>query len=340
MTSFHPLFTVSLLHSYYSGEACQDFDFVFPAETMRQMKNGKLVYRIREGRLHVLYEAGESGAAFRLADGQTLRIGFRLLNPYFMNFTKQGPYTRELRPLYQNVKKASQLNAPKGVVLAGPLFSHSLANSKRPVTVTLKDAGGQTVQTDFVTADAGGSAISYDLTRWDAGLYSVEEVYAESKKITAYYTDPELQRQGAFGALEVHVKKSFYKTAPDFKIRFDAKEETLRYYVVAQNYTDAEFNQLSVSDVGFTEGGRPEVRFTKVASSAFTSDDISPELLRQESADKLVLFKSQAPVAWREEARAKIQLSKNGEALITHLPQPGVNQPHSDRIIQISKPKG
>jgi len=146
-----------------------------------------------------------------------------------------------------------------------------------------------------------------------------------------------LQKEGLWGVIDVTVDSSFYTAAPDFEIAFDAKGEILKYYIVATNYTETEFNQLSVADAGFTEDARPEVTFTKVSAGGFLSDDISPELLGDSTA-QIVLFKSQTAIARQEKARKKIQLSKNGSVLMTHLPQPGTDRPHSDLIIQVSKP--
>jgi hypothetical protein len=53
---------------------------------------------------------------------------------------------------------------------------------------------------------------------------------------------------------------------------------------------------------------------------------------------RVVLFKSQAVVARREKARKKIQLKKNGDILIAHLPQPSGDRANGNVIVRISKP--
>ena len=124
---------------------------------------------------------------------------------------------------------------------------------------------------------------------------------------------------------------------PEFTVPFAAKEETLKYYVVAKNYTNADFNLLSVTDTGFTEDGRPQLQFDKVAPGAFTPDEI-PLALLNEGGTQVVLFKSQTTVTRKDRARRKIQLNKNGDVLITHLPQPGEIKSNANLIIHISKP--
>ena len=214
---------------------------------------------------------------------------------------------------------------------------HVLTNGARPVTVTLKDKTGTTLQTDEVTAAANRLAVSYDLTAQSSGFYSVEADFPGGPTLNAYYSDAELFTASVFGVVEVTIDQSLYAAAADLQIDFGARLETLKYYIVARNYSDAELNQLSVSDAGFVEDSRPQINFDKKLSGAFTPADISPDLLTGGSA-KVVLFQSQATVARTERARKKIQLKKNGTPLITHLPQPRPDQTNADLIIPVSKP--
>jgi hypothetical protein len=308
---------------------------LLPADTARRLENGKLLAKVREGKLHLLFESGEGGAPLVSLAGQTLRIGLKLVNPSFGNLTSVGP--GPAFTLYRNGADPVQLSGAEKRSLAGRIFTHTLTDAARPVKVTLKEAGGGVIQTDTVTAEEGRSALSYDLTGRSAGRYRVDEVYPGSSAAALYYSDPELSRAGAFGAAEVTIDGNFYAAPPAFEIAFDAKEETVKYYLVARNYTDTEFDQLSVSDAGFAEEGRPQLTFTRIAPAAFTADEIAPALLGGADA-KVVLFKSQTAVARRERPRKKIQLKKNGDVLIPHLPQPGEGKPNSEMIIQISKP--
>ena len=92
-----------------------------------------------------------------------------------------------------------------------------------------------------------------------------------------------------------------------------------------------------MTDAGYNEDTRPQVQFTKVSQGAFAATDISPSLLTN-SSSRVVLFKSQSPIPRLEKARRKIQLSKNSDVIIKHLPLPGKDKSNSDMIIQISKP--
>jgi len=335
-TQFKTLFVLSIAHAYYS-ERCEDVAFFIPTATGQWLKNGKLLARELAGKLYVLFEADDNGTALKPIPGRTLRIGLRLVNPFFSNFTEIDTSFASSTLLYGNTAAPAALDAPAKVKLVGKVFSHVLTDGARPVTVTLKDGAGATLQTDEVTAAANRLVVSYDLTARSSGVYSVEEDFPGGPTLNAYYSDAELFTASVFGVVEVTIDNSLYAAAADLQIDFAARLETLNYYVVARNYSDAELNQLSVSDAGFVEDGRPQINFDKKLSGAFTPAEISPDLLTGGSA-KVVLFQSQATVARTERARKKIQLKKNGTPLITHLPQPRPEQTNADLIIPVSKP--
>lgn len=254
---FRILFTVTLSHTYYRDGLCKDFDFRIPTDTQQWLNNGRLLVKVREGKLYVLFEVGEDNQPLVLLAEQTLQFGLKLNNPFFSNFTQLDINSAQAF-LYKNTTiHPNQLAPPEN----------------RPV-------------------------ISLPM---------------------------ELQRQGIFGIIEITLdNEHFYTTdpkkVPDFKISFAAREETLKYYVVAKNYTDAEIEQLTVSDQGN-------------AGITFTREFIEKNLL-----GRVLLFKSMTAVKRQETAREKIQLNKNGEALIKHLPQPSVSKTAADFIIQLSKP--
>ena len=337
---FPVFFTLTISHTYYS-QVCQDFSFIIPTDTAQLLKNGRLITKVREGKLYVFFAADEAKTALVPLPGNTLRFGLKLLNPFFSNFTDFN--FNSATPIYRNATNTSVLDEAQATTLVGQLFSRPLANTERPVTITLKDSKGHVLKTDTFTDNNKRSTLSYDLTGQSAGVYSVEESYTGNTETTAYYSDAELQQQGIFGVIEIKIDSSFYTTAPEFAISFTAKQETLKYYVVAKNY---EAPKLSVKDEGGdeppVEDGRAKINFDQILPADFTDQDISPTLLSNKIAE-IVLFKSQEVVSRQEKARQKIQLQnrKNGqvEVLIPHLPQPGVNKTNSDIIVQLTKPK-
>jgi hypothetical protein len=148
--------------------------------------------------------------------------------------------------------------------------------------------------------------------------------------------DAELMRSQLYCIAEIEIDAAFYTTAPAFQIAFAARQETLKYYVVASNYSSGDFNQLGVSDAGFTADARPQIDFDRVAASAFGADDIPATMLGDADA-RITLFRSQQPVARREKGRSRIQLARNTDILVTQLPQPGAAAANANLIVHLSK---
>ena len=332
ITTFRKLFTLNVIHGYYS-DCCRDFNFIVSAETAGLLRNGKLIAKVLDGKLNVLYEADDEGAALVPMVGKRLRFGMKLLNPLFSNITEFAVPT----PLYRNSMIAESLDPALEVVMTGRLLRHEITRTTRPVTVTVTDSTGHQLQKETISTENDNSTITCDLSGHVSGMYSVEEYYQGETEKVKYYFDVELLQAGVFGVVEIEIISGFYTSRPSFAISFNAKQDTLKYYVVAGNYNTAEFNKLSVADHGFAEDERPLINFTRVASDDFTSDEIPPEILAK-AGDKVVLFKSQGFVARQEQARKKIQLSKNGDVLIMHLPQVGADRACGDVVTHISKP--
>ncbi|HEY9698907.1 MAG TPA: hypothetical protein V6D10_16710 [Trichocoleus sp.] len=331
---FNILFTLKLHHSYYQ-ERFDDIAIHALADTVQQLKSGRLVQKVHNGVLYVLFEVDETGNPIAALTGETLRFGVQLLNPFFSNFTDFN--LNSAHYLYANTAAPNQLDHPIPVKLVGRQFSTTLTQIDRPVTVGLSDRAGQIIHRQIITNSVNHSTFSFDLSGQKPGLYSLDEQYPTTTVITPYYFDPELQQSSSFGVVEITINDEFYTAAPEFAIAFQAKQETLKYYVVANRYTDAELNQLSITDAGFTEESRPKIDFSTVLPATFTPEELSPALLGNPQT-KLVLFKSQNPVVRQEKARRNIRLLKNGDVLISHLPQPAASHTTADLIIHLFKP--
>jgi hypothetical protein len=329
---FNTLFTVGVSHAYYR-RGCQDFDFVLPADSSRLLKNGGLIAKVVEGKLFMFLAADRVASSAMLVD-RTLRIGLKLLNPFFSNFTQAGFEFNKLRAFYRNRTTPNVLDRAKTVQLVGDIYSHGVINGDRPLVLTMRNLDGQGIRRNTLTTKSDGATIAYNLSNQPSGVYTIEEAVGSTKKNINYYSDPDLCQQPIFGIVEIKIDSSFYERPPEFNISFAAKEEFLKYYVVANNYAD--LNKLVVVDLG--EPGRSPIAFNKILPAAFTKDDILPNLLGNSHA-KVALFKSQTAVSRQEQMRQKIQLRNNGDVLIPSLPQPSIDRPNSDLIVQISKPK-
>jgi hypothetical protein len=333
---FAALCTVEVTHAYYGG-VCRDFAFIIPAGTAHLLDGGRLIAKVLDGRLHVLFEVADEGGPLAPLSGATLRIGLKLRNPYFGNFTAIGFDTGSAIAVYRNSVNVSQLDAPVPAVRISQAFSHALADEARPVSVSVKDPLDRVVAAETVSAEHDRPSVSFDLSDCAPGLYTITETYPGNVALsTLADLDPELAREDVFGVVEITIAPALYAAPAAFQIAFDAREQTLKYYVVAKDYAGAEFDQLAVSDAGFTDEGRPEVTFTKVSAAGFSPADIPSRLLGNGDT-RVVLFQSQGPVKRQGRGRQRIQLSRNGEVLVGNLPQPGADRSTSDVIVHLSK---
>ncbi|MBL1179235.1 hypothetical protein [Pantanalinema sp. GBBB05] len=331
---FKILLTLKINHSYYQN-GIDSIGISTLADTMELFHRGQLIQKIHKGVLYVLVKVDETGNPIVDLAGETLRFGVQLLNLFFSNFTDFTLSSSHY--LYSNTTVPDQLDQPVLVKLVGRQFSTTLTQPDRPVIVNLRGSSGQIIHHQTIDTLEHDATLSYDLSGQRSGAYSLEEQYPTTIITTPYYFDPELQQSRAFGIVEITIDTKFYTTAPELTIAFQAKQETLKYYIVAHRYSEAELNQLTITDTGFTEENRPEINFSPVFPAAFTAEDLSPDLL-ETSHTKVVLFKSQAPVRRQEQARRNIQLLRNGDVLIPHLPQPAASQTTADLIIHLSKP--
>lgn len=327
MIRFDPLLALRVTHAYHGGP-CEDFAFVLPRDTAERMRGLKLIAKPAAGALSVLFAADGDGAPLVPHAGKTLRIGLKLLNPEFGNYTELGFAPARQTALYRNRTAPGQLDASEHVALVGSLVSHTLAATVRPVTVAIEDEDGRTLRSATVADDRSG--VSFDLAGLAPGMLRLEEGGAAS----SLYFDPELVQAGVLCLVELRLDGSFAVAPPSFEIAFAARSEILKYYLVARS---EELGQLGVADAGFADDGRPEVRFTRVSADGLTADDLPRALLERDGAG-VVLFKSQAPVARRARGRRKIQVSRNGDVVIEHLPQPGAGKTDANLIVHVSKP--
>jgi hypothetical protein len=340
---FRQLATLRVTHAY-NGGISPDLDYAIPAETAAALRRGRLLAKVTGGVLYLLYEADDAGQPIVSAAGATLRIGLRLDNPVFRNVT--APASLPPAPqiaLWRNRTSPTALDALEARALVGAVFKHPLADTARPVTVSAEDDTGRVLCTETLTAAHGGSTFAFDLTGIAPGPITVREVYdVGPPRLARYVLHPELARENLLGIVELAIPAAFYASPPPppaFEIAFAARTETLRYYLVVTNYTDADFDKLAVADAGFAEEPRTKIEFDKVPAGSFGPGDLSPTTLGGEATSKYVLFKSKVPIARQERARRKIQLTKAPDVLFEHLPQLRAEQSDSNLIIHVSKAK-
>lgn len=334
LTRFDTLFTISVDHEYYAGQ-CPDFRYHVPVTTVARGNRGRLLFKQRDDRFHCLYEADGDGNALSPVAGEKLVFGLVLTTPYFANYSVYD--FSGLTPCYRNANVPDALAAPLPVRLSGELIHRDLASVDRPVTIDLKDPAGATLDTLTLSPAQTRNAVNFDSRHLPEGRYQVKETYAGSQFTSEHYLHRELLQRGVFGIVEIELAAPMYTTPPAFTIPFLAREEIVKYYIVAENYTDGEFNALTVTDQGFLADGRSEITFTRFLPAQFTSDDIDAALL-EGAGKKLAVFKSNSVEKRHHAPRHNIQLNRNGETLIPQLPSPGADTSRQEFVISLEKP--
>jgi hypothetical protein len=341
MIGFKTLFSLAVTHDYYGG-ACGDVGFVMPQDVAQLMRGAGLLAKTIDGALHVFYRIAGAGAPPRSAAGRTVRIGLQVQSPAFANITEGfDPGAGAL--YYRNGAAAVALDAPTRVALGGRLISWPLSRAVRPVMVTVMDAAGRALRTDKVTAENDRPLVSFDLTGVEPGALTLKEVFANGVPpgtTATYYVEPELWREGVLGLVEIVIAPTFYESAPSFTVAFQARRETLRYYVVAKGFSNGDVDQLTVRDQGFGEPGHSEeVKFEKVPPEKLNADEKSKTALLGGDGARVLLFRSLSAITRRQGGMKRIQLLRNNDPLIENLPQPGRDRGTADLVVHLSKSK-
>ena len=336
-TRFGSLLRFQTSHEYYNG-SCPDFSLLLPESSQRLLRRGRMLLKQLNQQWHLLYEQDADGEPLAGMVGERIRFGLQLLNPYFGNFTADPLAEAGIVPVYRNSGDPDTLAAPVRMPLCAGIYSHRISQVGRPATLRLLQADGSVLHSVTVSLEHNREQYAFDLRELTPGDYQIEEVFPGNVQVLhPIYLEPELAQQPIAALVELELAEGFYDAAVDFTLNFQARQQPLRFYLVVRNYSEAEFAQLSVSDHGFAEEARPEILFQRIAANNFGNDEIPPELLARDG-ERVVLFRSQAPLLRRSSPRRRLQLRRNGDILVEHLPQPGADSIKAEQIVLVGKP--
>ena len=328
---FRTLFEVEIEHGYYRG-LCADIDFVVPGSEPA-LAAGKLLTRVRDGRLHVLFEADDADNALRDIHGTTLLIGLRVVNPYFANFT-EAPVASAGVLLYGNGTDPGMLDPALAADFIAPQQRIAPLQAARPLNLRWQFQGASLVEQTLL---AGQEEARFETRDWPVGRYLLSETAAGPAQESHWLHSPALASEQLWGVLALTVDRGFYANPPVFRIVLQARSEPLQYYVVARNFGAAEFGQLQLADAGAGEQGRTALSFDRITTDNFTDNDLPASVLG-DAGSRIVLFQSQQPVARRAGGYRKLQLRRNAEVLVQHLPQAGSDRAQARFIVHLAKP--
>lgn len=328
--AFRPLWTVTVQHGFFGG-SCDALNFTVPPATERTLAGAHALLRVMDGALHVLVEVDEANAPISDLGGLRLLIGLKPREATFDRITSPLDLPRGDAAVWDNTANANALGGPRAVRITGEQLRIQPRASERPLTVRLFDAANNLhLQTVLNIGDEAWTLPGL----YTHGEWRVEEQGAGPAASWVLWVEPELVN--AWGVLALGFDAGHLPAGQAFTLRFTARSDTLRYYVVASRFGLAEFNSLSLQDTGFAAEARPPIVFTRVAPANFNTSHLAPALLDPGGSARIALFEAQAAVARRARGPAGLELQRNGDVLIGNLPQPGAERHDAQFVVHLS----
>ncbi|MEO5734494.1 MAG: hypothetical protein ABIN96_01860 [Rubrivivax sp.] len=332
--AFRPIWTVTVQHGFFGG-SCDALSFTVPPATERTLAGAHAVLRVLDGALHVLVEVDEANIPLSDLSGLRLLIALKPREASFDLITAPwfgvSGLPRGESAVWDNSANANALGAPRAVRISGEQLRIEPRAGERPLTLRLFDgAGTLRAQTVLNIGDEAWTLPGL----YPHGEWRVEEQGAGPAASWALWVEPELVN--AWGVLALGFDAGHLPAGQSFTLDFDARSDTLRYYVVASRFGNAEFNSLSVQDTGFAADARPAIVFKRVAPANFDASHLAPALLDPSGGARIALFEAQATVARRARGPVGLELHRNGDVLIGNLPQPGAERHDAQFVVHLS----
>ncbi len=328
---FRTLWTFEVRHGFY-GRAVDVLSIIVPPATQRELAGAHALVRERQGSLQVLIEVDEAGQPLSPLVGRRFLFG---LKPRLLSFeliTQPLGLPKGDAAVWGNTADSDSLTGPTAVRLSGEQLRIQPRTATRPLTLRLFDAADRLV---------AGAALIEGEEAWTPpglfprGAWRVEE--DDGATPPASWTlgvEPELL--GAWGLLELTSTADHIDNGHTFVLDLAARSDTLRYYVVANRHGEADFAQLRVQDTGFAAEARPQIDFNRVLPADFGAGHLSPTLLDPSGTARIALFETPAAVARRDRGPAGLELHRNGDVLVAHLPQPGADRADAQFVVHLS----
>lgn len=331
MIRFRSLWTVDVRHAFF-GDGGEVLEFFVPPTTQRALAGAHAIARVRNGVLNVLIEVDEADQPLSALAGRRFVFGLRPREAVFETVTQPFGIARGETALWVNAATPNALDAPHAVQLSGAQLRIAPKSSVRPLMLRVLDETN--VERANGTLQLGQEALSLQGV-WPDGEWRIEEAGAPAGSL---YVEPDLAAMRAWGLLILTVAPAHVVNGQAFHIDFAARSDTLRYYVVANAYSQNEFDQVNVRDAGFATESRPQIVFDKLLPAVFGVEHLPAALLDPGGAARIACFQAQAPVARRPRGPTRLELHRNGDVLIGNLPQPGAQRPDAQFVVHLGKP--
>ncbi len=336
-TRFTPLLSVNIEHGYFGRPAEVLHVQALPA-TARLLKGWRMLTRPAPGRFELMAEIDEADQRFAPDEalvGRTLHFGLRVADGQLDTITAPLGIPLGLRPWWRSTAVPGALAGPQALRLSGRHLRVETTFDTRPVTLRMLTEDGVERATQLL--NDGDEGVTWPVA-WPDGLWRAEERAGASVREQAVLVDEALAAAPIWGVLSLTLGAAELAAPPAYTLRLDARSDTLRYYVVAQRYSQPDFDALSVLDTGAAADARPALAFNRVEAAAFGPAHLSPAVLDAAGTARIALFESQAPSTRRERGLRGIELHRNGDVMLSHLPAPGPGRVDAQFVVHLNQP--
>ena len=345
------LFKLRYLHDYFVDSKAKDLKLVPTKETLRSLKNAKMLLREIPFGITVLYRADDDEVTPFVPYSNDLRLTFylvstdtaRFLTVTDLDVSPTNKFESGNVLFFQNSAGSVSTDPDnpeeishsllKGV--KGSLFTYDFGISGSPsdvllrvrnsnnelVSVGLDGSGNPLPTTVQLTLDDGGYRQSIDLRDNSAGKYrfTIRNLADDTTLLEEeFYISDELSGKDLLGITEINYDLSdgnLYGDTEEYQLNFNRKETFWTYYVVNKSgNTVFGTDDIFINDSG--SGSYPPRTFVR--------DGNEPHDTIKVNGHDTVIFRSDDVIPFFEEPKLSIQLVRNpgNQTLISSMPNP------------------
>ena len=335
MIRYQSLLTLQIAHSFFNG-VVDDVDWLTSTRAKQIAAKSSALIKTNNGQLLIVNERDSNGLNIKPLNSASFFIGAHWRREELASVTAASSNPRQV-PLFRNIDNANALSPAQMVYLSNSRLRHAIVSVERPLTIRLIDSDGDVLNERVITAAMGLEALSFSEQPLPQGLVTVVEIKPNlTENVTHYVIDEELQGRSLSALFELRLAASMEQTPANLTASFNGVSQVLKYYVVTRNYSAQEQAELNIVDNGAVDDQRPAVTFDKILPANFSDEEFPPDLVTPEDAS-VVLFKSSSVQPRQSAVRHKLQLRRDGDVLIQHLPHAGLGRTTADVIVYLVK---
>lgn len=303
--SFRPVFSLHLIHRYYSDGICPDFLIEPTSDTDRRLRNHRCVLKAGPNWIRAYMEPD----LIPLEQGETFEFSLRLRNPNFALFTDMREVSSMAAPLYTNVEAAASSTRTTLSLKSRPMLHRGLLVVDEPVadarfSLSVPPLTGLS-NDHFRVASLGSVTQVADYNEAEGFIIlNTSGVKKGAVFKIEYPISPPLRRD-VFADVEICVNKPDQEgqkpALGEYQIEFEPKQARWIYYLVTNHSAD---------QFGIEGKGPDAISFTAtdLKLQPDPTDEIASSLANQHGDSKRFRFVSDELVECRQAARKNIQL--------------------------------